>query len=187
MCIRDRALVDDIELSELSTPMPTNYFAYNFDHADKCLYIFSSSGSYKKPNETLVITKINISNWHIQQYEWVNTTGVNITTNGMRYAYAHEGYVYFKSYNSPYKVYKFEIGKDVYKRQTYVSLKKVSAMAIRKVPRLICSPLKCSRTLPTSWQSTRTLLSQIILKIGWMSLIPSPSIRYCHSSFSSGD
>ena len=105
-----KALVDDIELSELSTPMPTNYFAYNFDHADKCLYIFSSSGSYKKPNETLVITKINISNWHIQQYEWVNTTGVNITTNGMRYAYAHEGYVYFKSYNSPYKVYKFEIG-----------------------------------------------------------------------------
>lgn len=105
-----KALVDDIELSELSTPMPTNYFAYNFDHADKCLYIFASSGSYKKPNETLVITKINISNWHIQQYEWVNTTGVNITTNGMRYAFAHNGYVYFKSYNSPYHIYKFEIG-----------------------------------------------------------------------------
>lgn len=28
----------------------------------------------------------------------------------MRYAFAHNGYVYFKSYNSPYHIYKFEIG-----------------------------------------------------------------------------
>lgn len=33
-----------------------------------------------------------------------------ITTNGMNFAFAHHGYVYLRSYNIPYSVYKFEIG-----------------------------------------------------------------------------
>ena len=105
-----KALVDDTTLDELTTAMSTSYFAYNFDHADKCLYIFSSPSYYLKPNETFLITKINIENFHIQQYTMVNTTDVNLNTNGMRFAYAHEGFVYLRTYNSPYYIYKFEVG-----------------------------------------------------------------------------
>ena len=38
-----------------------------------------------------------------------NTTDVGLSTDGMRYAYVHDGFVYVKSYNSPYHVYKFEL------------------------------------------------------------------------------
>nr|DAY94052.1 MAG TPA: hypothetical protein [Caudoviricetes sp.] len=105
-----KALIEEISLDELKTAMPTNYFAYNFDTADGCLYIFSSAGSTRKTNDTFLITKISLINWRVNQYEMINTADVQLTTNGMKFAFAHEGFVYLKAYASPYDVYKFEIG-----------------------------------------------------------------------------
>lgn len=105
-----KPVVETIALDELSQEIPTNYFAYNFDRADNCLYIFSSANSYRKVNESFWITKIDISNWRVQQYEMVNTSEVQLNTNGWKYAFAHNGYVYLRTYSSPYDIYKFEIG-----------------------------------------------------------------------------
>lgn len=49
------------------------------------------------------------ANRHITQYPMVITTNVILTINGMKFAFAHNVYVYLRSYNSPYSVYKFEM------------------------------------------------------------------------------
>lgn len=101
--------VDEVAI-ELNTALPTNYTAYNFDHSDNCLYIFSSSGYYKNAGESFIVTKIDIKDWTVSQYEMVNTTDTSINTGHTRFAFAHEGFIYVKSYNSSYRVYKMELG-----------------------------------------------------------------------------
>lgn len=94
----------------LDTSIPTSYLCWNFDRATNALYICGSSASYKAANTTFLITKIEFGTWTVTQYSTSNTTGVQITTNGTRYCYCHDGFAYVKSYNSPYEVYKLEIG-----------------------------------------------------------------------------
>lgn len=101
--------IEEIAIEDLSLSS-TSYISYNFDHATNCLYITASSASYKAANGTFNITRINISDWSATTYSMTNTSNVNINTNGMRYAFCHNGFVYIRSYNSPYEVYKFEIG-----------------------------------------------------------------------------
>ena len=105
-----KALIEEIDLTELTTALPTQYFSYNFDPNDKCLYIFASASYQLNAGGTFVVTKINTTNWNITQYTMTNTANVQLTTNGMKFAFAHRGYVYLRSYNSPYDIYKFEIG-----------------------------------------------------------------------------
>lgn len=50
-----------------------------------------------------------VVNRNITQYPMVITTNVTLTINGMKFAFAHNVYVYFRSYNSPYSVNKFEM------------------------------------------------------------------------------
>lgn len=105
-----KALIEDFPLDTLTTEMPTSYFSYNYDYVDHCLYIFSSPSYYRKTNETFIVTKISILNWQVTQYTMTNTTDVNLSTNGMRYGFVHNGFLYLKSYSSPYEIYKFEVG-----------------------------------------------------------------------------
>ena len=104
-----KALIEETDVS-IGTALATNYIAYNFDTADNALYVFTSSAHYIKPNETFMVTKIDFNTWAVHQFSMTNTTDVNISTNGMRFAFAHQGFVYLKNYSSPYDVYKFEIG-----------------------------------------------------------------------------
>lgn len=50
-----------------------------------------------------------------------------------------------------------------------------------KHPILICSLLRCLRTLLLSWPSMQIQRFQIHRKNGWMSSICFPFIRFCHS------
>lgn len=84
----------------------TTEVLFLIDHQNDIAYYFK----IKNANSTFVVTKINTANWHITQYTMVNTTNVTLTANGMKFAFAHHGYVYLRNYNSPYSVYKFEIG-----------------------------------------------------------------------------
>ncbi|MBQ8622398.1 MAG: hypothetical protein IJ422_08825, partial [Oscillospiraceae bacterium] len=94
----------------LTTSIPTSYISWNFDTATNALYICGSSASYKAANTSFLITKIEFDTWAVTQYSMSNTTGVQITTNGTRFCHCHDGYAYVKSYNSPYEIYKLEIG-----------------------------------------------------------------------------
>ena len=94
----------------LTTSIPTSYISWNFDPATNALYICGSSASYKAANTTFLITKIQFETWDVTQYSTSNTTGVQISTSGTRYCYCHNGYAYIRSYNSPYEIYKLEIG-----------------------------------------------------------------------------
>lgn len=105
-----KALMEEFELDALGTALSTSYFAYNFDVTDNCLYIFSSANYSTAVNGTYQITRIKISDWSIRQWTMTNTTNEILTTNGMRFAFANNGYVYLRGYNSPYELYKFEIG-----------------------------------------------------------------------------
>lgn len=105
-----KTLIEETDLDELSTALTTSYISYNFDVTNNCLYIFTSSAYYINANATFQITRIKLSDWSIQQMTMTNTTNEALSTNGMRFAFANNGFVYLKGYNSPYETYKFEIG-----------------------------------------------------------------------------
>lgn len=105
-----KALIEETELDALATALNTSYIAYNYDVNENCLYIFSSASYYINTNGTFQITRIKLSDWSIRQWTMTNTTNEQLNTNGMRFAFADNGFVYLKGYNSPYEIYKFEIG-----------------------------------------------------------------------------
>lgn len=82
---------------------------YNFDPATNALYVCGASNYQTKVNETFNVLKIDFGTWKTSTYTITNTSDVMLSTDGMRYAYVHDGFVYVKSYNSPYHVYKFEL------------------------------------------------------------------------------
>ena len=104
-----KPVLESVTLS-LTTSIPTSYISWNYDPATNALYICGSSASYKAANTTFLITKIAFGTWEVTQYNTSNTTGVQINTNGTRFCHCHNGYAYIKSYNSPYEIYKLEIG-----------------------------------------------------------------------------
>ena len=104
-----KPILESFTLS-LSSSLPTSYISWNFDPATNALYICGSSASYKAANTSFQITKIQFGTWDIHQYTMSNTTGVQISTSGTRFCHCHNGYAYIKSYNSPYEIYKLEIG-----------------------------------------------------------------------------
>lgn len=103
-----KALIDEFRLSELRTELKTTYISYNFDHADKSLYIISSASALKAGN-LFQVTRISLEDWKVTQYEMANTTDATLKTSDYA-AYADGGYVYIKGNTNPYDVYKFEIG-----------------------------------------------------------------------------
>lgn len=105
-----KALIEETELDDLATTLATNYISYNFDVSNNCLYIFTCSAYSIKPNESWQVTRIKLSDYSIRQWVMTNTTNEQISTNGTRFAFANNGFVYLKGYNSPYELYKFEIG-----------------------------------------------------------------------------
>ena len=105
-----KAFIEEFSLEELKTAPATNYLSYNFDYADRCLYICSCGTSTIKANGTFLITKVALSDWKVTQITMTNTSDVVLTTNGMRFAYVHNGFVYLKTYSSPYDIYKLEVG-----------------------------------------------------------------------------
>ena len=105
-----KALIEETELDALATAFSTSYIAYNYDVNENCLYIFSSASYYINTNGTFQITRIQLSDWSIRQWTMTNTTNEQLNTNGMRFAFADNGFVYLKGNNSPYEIYKFEIG-----------------------------------------------------------------------------
>jgi hypothetical protein len=103
-----KALVEEIEVSDLK--IFTSNVSYNYDPADDCLYIFSSDTSSVKAGASFSITKIKVGTWETTHYDMVNTANAQLGTNNIRFAFAHQGFVYLKSSASPFCVYKFEIG-----------------------------------------------------------------------------
>lgn len=105
-----KALIEETELDTLSIPLKTSYISYNFDVTNNCLYIASCSNSYTNVNGTFDVIRIRISDWSIQQWTMANTANEQLTTSGTRFAFVNNGYIYLRAYNSPYEIYKFEIG-----------------------------------------------------------------------------
>ena len=99
--------VDEVQIDGLN--LQTSNISYNFDHADNCLYICSSANGHCDADGTFNITKIAFGNWAVTEYTVTNTTNVRLGTGGMYFAFCHHGFVYVKSYNSPYELYKLEI------------------------------------------------------------------------------
>lgn len=70
--------------------------AYNFDPATNALYVCSAANYQTKPGETFNIVKIDFGTWKVTSYVMTNTTDVTLYTEGLRYAYVHDGFVYVK-------------------------------------------------------------------------------------------
>lgn len=120
---RRKDKIEEITIDNIPQSVFLKRMAYNFDISDNCLYIFTSNHeSYMAPSTgTFIITKVHFGDWSVQQYVMTNTSGVNICTRGLgestsastdnpMFAFANEGHVYLRSYDSPYDVYKFKIG-----------------------------------------------------------------------------
>lgn len=102
-------VVETFSLAKLTEEIPTKYLAYNFDSADNSLYIFASPASPLEKNGQFQIVKVSISDWGVTQYTMANTSEARLGAGGMKFAFAHNGFAYLKSYDSPYDIYKFEI------------------------------------------------------------------------------
>lgn len=83
--------------------------AYNFDPVSNALYVFGAKNNQSKAGVTFNVLKIEFGTWKATQYTMTNTTDATLTTQGLRYAFVYDGYVYVKSaVNSPH-VYKIEL------------------------------------------------------------------------------
>ena len=102
-----KALLDEAVIEDMNI---AGQDAYNFDASTNSLYLFAATNTTTKPGGEFRVVKIEMGTWRMTQYEMTNTTDVTLNTSGLRYAFAHDGYVYLKSYNSPYEIFKFEIG-----------------------------------------------------------------------------
>lgn len=105
----EKALVEEVTLDTISTPLESGYYTYNYDPKGNVLYIFFASKSTTVVGGTILVTKILLSNWNITQYTITNTTEETLRTSGYCFAFAHNGYVYIKGYASPYNIYKMQI------------------------------------------------------------------------------
>lgn len=104
-----KPLIEEIKLDELTKPLQIGYYGYNYDPVTDCLYICTCSSYYLTPNSSVYVTEIKLDTWEINEYEVVNTSNVNLNTNGSRQFFVTDGFLYMKSYNSPYEVYKIQI------------------------------------------------------------------------------
>ncbi len=104
-----KAVIEEIEVEELSKAMSGGYWGYNYDSTDDCLYICNATRGDTQSNGTIVVTKIKVGSWKVSQYEVTNTTGMAINTNSWWYMYVACGYLLVKSYNSPYRLFKIEL------------------------------------------------------------------------------
>jgi hypothetical protein len=103
-------LIETIDLPDLSTGLyGTSYVYYNYIDSEKCLYMYSSSNSYLNAGGTFNIVKINIANNSVTEYPMTNQTNKTIVMPGDS-TFVYGGYVYVRSYDSPYKIYKIAVG-----------------------------------------------------------------------------
>lgn len=105
-----KPLVDAVSVDLTTALLSTTYLNYYYDIADNCLYLITAAAQPAPANSNLQVTKIELSNHTITQYNMVNTAGVALNTTGTRFAIVHEGYLYIKEQNTPYGIYKFELG-----------------------------------------------------------------------------
>ena len=123
MAFKNISLFDNSALTEVAnltlTTSIKNNIGYCFDLKDDALYIFSTEGSDRiAANTKVYITKIAFNTWAVTQYEITNNTGAVLSATatggsssaGRRYCFVHDGYAYFRTYSSPYTVYKVQLG-----------------------------------------------------------------------------
>ena len=173
-----KELIDSVQVDGLN--LHTSYLAYNFDHADNCLYIITSPKSDLDAGAAFNITKIAFENWAVTEYTITNTTNVRIETSGMYFAYCHNGFVYIKSEDSPYAVYKIEISNPA----NVVKLKHNSKAAVDGYPRFAVNGRVYYENYNSTYQvhianeSTNELLNP---ENGY--IFNSSRYRYCYTPF----
>lgn len=103
----DKALIEqkDITISSIST----SYGSWNYDHDDGCLYIVTSSEATKANGTGMSVVKVSIPDLTVTQYTLTNNTGTTLYTQGDRWAFVHQGYVYIRSNSSTTKIYKIKL------------------------------------------------------------------------------
>ena len=82
------------------------------------------------------------------------------------------------------RIYRIKFHRDIYKDLD--ALGKLSETGMRVLPISICSPLRCLRTSPTSWQSMQIPPSRTAQRNGLMSSAPAPSTRCFRKSSNFG-
>ena len=104
-----KPLINEVELKELTSELRMSYWGYNYDPTNDCLYICTAASSTVAPNGTYLVTEIKLDSWEVKQYEVTNTTDVTLRSDSYWHMYVAEGYLFVKSYNSPYELYKIQI------------------------------------------------------------------------------
>ncbi len=104
-----KPLINEVELKELTSKLRMSYWSYNHDPTNDCLYICTTASSTVAPNGTYLVTEIKLDSWEVKQYEVTNTTDVTLISDSYWHMYVAEGYLFVKSYNSPYELYKIQI------------------------------------------------------------------------------
>lgn len=128
-----KPLVEEIEVAELKTELRLGYWGYNYDPATDCLYITTSSNYKVSPDATYLVTEIKMDTWKVKQYEVTNTTGRNLMADSYWHMWVTDGYLYVKSYETPYELYKIQVANPA----NAVKFKRTNVSSLLGVPKVI--------------------------------------------------
>lgn len=110
---RNKALVEQFTLNDLPGGiLNTSYFSYNFDNEAKALYIISQPNSNSiAAGAAFHVLKISFGDWAVTEYQMTNQANVPLylASGSHYYSFVYRGFLYCRSYNSPYNLYKIEL------------------------------------------------------------------------------
>ncbi len=71
----------EIDLEKLPIELTYGHIGFNYDPTCDCLFICIHSGDSLAPNSKMLVTKIRVDKWTIEQFEVANTSGVYLRTH----------------------------------------------------------------------------------------------------------
>lgn len=128
-----KPLIEEIEVPELGTALRIGYWGYNYDPASECLYICTHSDYRVAPDTSYLVTEIRMDTWKVKQYEVKNTTDKYLRSDSNWQMFVTDGYLYVKSYDSPYELYKIQINNPA----NVVKFKRTNTSSVNGVPKFV--------------------------------------------------
>jgi hypothetical protein len=128
-----KPLIEEIEVPELGTALRIGYWGYNYDPASECLYICTHSDYRVAPDTSYLVTEIRMDTWKVKQYEVKNTTDKYLRSDSNWQMFVTDGYLYVKSYDSPYELYKIQINNPA----NVVKFKRTNTTSVNGVPKFV--------------------------------------------------
>lgn len=130
---RNKPLIEEVEIAELSTSLRIGYWSINYDPSNDCVYFVTAQSHYTAPNGKILVTEIKLDSWEVKQYDVTNTAECNLRTDSQWQMFVASGYLLLKKYDSPYELFKIQISNPA----NVVKFKRTNVGEIHGYPKIV--------------------------------------------------